>query len=247
LRRGEEANWELAQLTFETTIDRGERRGDEKVTMDVWCRDVREVAGRRFSERTGRLYKRMWAEVGRQHVADLPSFADTLEQLAHPGGNAVERYTDWSAANVLNHGTPTQKVDTFRRLAEDVDVRADKQAQSAALEFGVQVYRQREQDVRAHWRADEASERQEQRLEAVGTALDLEAVCDQYFRAARAFEERIGPLLENERPADASLLRLRLIVQSTREALDRVEHWLEHGRSEVDAFVSSVLHPEGRP
>ena len=65
LARGEDANWELARLTFENTWNQGEPRSTDRVPMAQWCADVIDQApGRRFSEVTGLRYKRLWRRWG---------------------------------------------------------------------------------------------------------------------------------------------------------------------------------------
>ena len=93
---------------------------------------------------------------------------------------------------------------------------------------------------------DETSERQAARLEEIGTALTLEKICEEFTSAARLFEARVGALLEKDRPAGAPFIGLRSVLRRGRETFDRIEHWLEHGRSDVDAFVASVLRGEDK-
>lgn len=244
VKRGEEANWELARLTCESTFDQGEiGRGRpapaEKCRMDVWCRDVRDVAGIPFSEGKGELYKRVWREIGAYHVERLPGFSESCDQVR--GSTSYERYERLAADNVVGRASAETKIETFKRLSEDPEVRGDKQAQSAALEFGVQVYRQREQDVREHWRADETAERQEERLEAIDTALALERAIT---GLEALFDRSAAPLLEKNRPTGTAFVGLTSALERLEARLDRVRYWMAHGEDEVDAFARSVLRGE---
>jgi hypothetical protein len=242
LARGEDANWALARLTHESTITGGGPPTAGRVQMDVWCRDVRDVSGRKFSNWTGRTYKAIWERFGtRGAPSELPSWSEAYEALV-PGKD--QRFTAWSADNVLEKGTPQTKVETFRRLAEDPDVATNQEAQKAALPLGIQFYRQHEQDVRDYHRRDEIAERQEESLERTGRALDVEAAVAEFERAARRLEAELAELLTGPAPATARFVGLQSVLRSTRETLDRVEHWIEHGRSDVETFVASVLRRE---
>src|SRR5215204_2741044 len=82
LTRGEDANWELARLTHENTIKGGGRQtSDGLVSMARWCGDVRQVSGRKFSLRTGGLYKAVW-EANSASLAELPSFSEALREAS---------------------------------------------------------------------------------------------------------------------------------------------------------------------
>jgi hypothetical protein len=71
LVRGDDANWELAQLTHENTYT-GRRRvaeDDSRLSMDEWCRRIREQSGRKFVRSTGLMYKAVWERFG-DHDSD---------------------------------------------------------------------------------------------------------------------------------------------------------------------------------
>jgi hypothetical protein len=124
LRRGEDANWMLARLTAEHTINRGDPNG--RVTMEQWCADVRERSGRRFSLRTGRAYKAMWRRY--EHRDDRPEWADGWrevigsESTADREAGVIRRTTPDQA---MQTWTPEQRADAARTLIKDSSIRED--------------------------------------------------------------------------------------------------------------------------
>lgn len=107
LERGEDANWKLAQLTYERTIDAGfvaPQREAGKVSMAQWCADVRARKGRRFSEWTGRAYRAIWEQAGRC----VPSDQSWSEAYAE----ATKRNTN---DEVLRNGTLDKQQQVIER------------------------------------------------------------------------------------------------------------------------------------
>lgn len=131
LKRGEDANWELARLTYENTLSHNEHNSD-KVTMRRWCADVRAASVRRFSETTGERYKRAWRDVIRQGLtADLPSWSEAYDAITPDGFE--ERMAPSKAKAVLAHGTPETKRQVARELLDDPDVTADPDIQESIV------------------------------------------------------------------------------------------------------------------
>ena len=58
LVRGEDASWELARLTWESTYDQRYNqynRPADRVSMEAWCRMIRERSGIPFGPHRGAL------------------------------------------------------------------------------------------------------------------------------------------------------------------------------------------------
>jgi hypothetical protein len=145
LRRGEEASWELARLTSEQTVNGrggdqrtlgtqrslGERSGP--VQMAQWCADVRERAtGIKFSEWTGRAYKRIWSVYGHLSAEDRPSWSEAYKEVVD--GATPEAREQRAVERFLREGEPERKRDAFLRLAHDEAV-ADPRTVDAANEL----------------------------------------------------------------------------------------------------------------
>jgi hypothetical protein len=128
LRRGEDSSWELARLTFEATVDGAGRPGNRLgtqpitgVTMAQWCRDVRDAApGVKFSEWTGKTYKRIWDAYRDVPLADRPSWTEAYYEH---GTSASPADRDRRATEAhLKQASPERKRELFERLRADPDV-----------------------------------------------------------------------------------------------------------------------------
>src|SRR5262245_37482066 len=168
--------------------------------MEVWCRDVGDVAGRYFGERTGQRYKALWERYGvtLPPGAQLPPWSESYRVLRDDEGDTPERFEKWDADSLFRRGSPATKAEVFRRLAEDPDVRADKQARSAALASGAKCSRGGEQETRAYWRKNEIAEQEEEKREKIKPVLAVEGAVAECGGAARRFESRIEGLLHKE-------------------------------------------------
>jgi len=128
LKRGEDANWELARLTFESTWDRtgtwDEQDAAGKVSMDQWCSDVRDAAGRKFGRTWGFTYKAVWAKYGVHDHDHLPEFSEAIVTIK-PENSRAASYERVVEREVFA-ATPEIKREAFARLAQDPEVLADK-------------------------------------------------------------------------------------------------------------------------
>lgn len=119
LSHGEDANWELARLTFESTRERGAHPQPDKATMEQWCAAVRELSGRKFSDSTGALHKRVWGRFGQQFIVDRPSWTDAvLSANSTTDARVDEIHLDSSLRRV----SPEKKREIFFQLANDKEV-----------------------------------------------------------------------------------------------------------------------------
>jgi hypothetical protein len=124
LTRGEDANWELARLTFESTRSRGEF---DKPTMETWCSDVRAASGRRFGVSTGEKYKIVWRRYGDPSLREGLSWNEAY--IACFEGGSPDAFKERLAPTNFNlgieHGTVEAKRAAFSSLARDPDVITD--------------------------------------------------------------------------------------------------------------------------
>jgi hypothetical protein len=120
LATGEDAQWQLAQLTYESTIGHGERPSADKVTMAQWCADVTADSPLlRFGTSPGGHYRRAWERFG--ETVDRPSFSDAYWEVRN-GGNKQAEFESLHVRNAVN-GSATVRRDTLRQLAADPEVR----------------------------------------------------------------------------------------------------------------------------
>lgn len=123
LRQGEEANWQLARLTYENTLSHGEIASQTgKATMAQWSADVRAASGRRFSAATGILYKQLWAEFGQEELLDRPTFSEAIYKLK-PGA-APDRVAERAADKHLRDASSERRAEIARELLADPEVAA---------------------------------------------------------------------------------------------------------------------------
>lgn len=128
LVRGEDANWELARLTCESTYNgrRGIAGSDPRVSIDEWAEAIRAASGRNFAASTAKIYKRVWERFGGHYSDHQMSWSDayyeirgtTLEESFAPFANQDARKV---AANV-ERLKPEVKRELVERLIEDPEV-----------------------------------------------------------------------------------------------------------------------------
>ena len=144
LKKGEQANWDLARYTYENTIGngevgRGQQSRDGRVSMAAWCRDIRAASGRRFSDFTGGVYRRAWErrQEGLARGQDL-SWAEAYESARGDNDNddllagRQERLADKYADDVLKRGTPASKTRVLDGLSTDQDIDPQQKIAAAA-------------------------------------------------------------------------------------------------------------------
>lgn len=119
LKKGEDANWELARLTYENTNRPHEQRRPGRVSHATWAADVKEASGRRFSDQTSRKYSAMWERFGSTKVR--PSWTDAWYELVpRDAGEAMrERATD---THIAKEASPERKRELLAVLLDDPDL-----------------------------------------------------------------------------------------------------------------------------
>ena len=130
LQRGEDANWELARLTYEVCGPAGPRGRDTTwVRLDDWVADVRVKSGRQFSKMTASYYREIWQRFGvRQGVPQI-SWSDAYAEIR--GGTVGERMVEADFKRALTNATPEQKREVLTTLACEPEVLADDQTRWA--------------------------------------------------------------------------------------------------------------------
>lgn len=118
LKRGDDANWELARLTDENTkAGRGPGVESGRVDMATWCGDVAQRSGRAFGERTGKFYRRVWREFG--HLRSQTSWSEAYWEVR--GGSAKDQF-EKGGQRAIKNASAEVKRETFKALAEDAAI-----------------------------------------------------------------------------------------------------------------------------
>lgn len=127
LKRGEDANWTLARLTYEVCGPPRGSGGDHTSgltrlpTLEQWSKDVAEASGRKFGSFTARLYRRIWAEYGEQtsHGTFATSWADAYDAVR--GQTPDERMSDFNLRRGWENASPEAKQEALKTFARDAD------------------------------------------------------------------------------------------------------------------------------
>lgn len=119
LKTGEDANWELARLTWENTNSQTDRT---KVKMEDWCRDVVKQSGRKFSRPMGDRYRKMWAVHGSLYKSTKLSWSDCWK-MTIDDGNGGKRVSPTKVQKDIESWTPETKKAAIKKLVKD-DVEA---------------------------------------------------------------------------------------------------------------------------
>lgn len=223
LKRGEDANWELARLTYECTTS-GRTAADlqaeklaGKVQMEQWTADVRAKSGRGFAVATGHIYKNIWTRfrVVYPGRADVP-WSDAYAEVR--GGTVGERMVEADFRRAQEHASLEQKRAQFASLARDPDVLADM---PTSAEVFTQIVRDNPSAVEAAWRDTDTNVR-------LSTA------------RFNAREETVEPIRraqsENKPEADDSTLEHTHFLYGVQS---RCEQWA-HELREIEAFLRRV-------
>ena len=124
LVRGEDANWELARLTFESTRN-GKftaSPGDDRISITEWSERIRAKTGRSFSLSTASRFRQIWNHFGTRlaHEQDRPSWSDAWDWVLGERSSG-ERFAGTDAKRVIEHvehipvETKRALVDALRR------------------------------------------------------------------------------------------------------------------------------------
>ncbi len=247
LKRGEDANWELARLTYENTLMQGNAMSQPgKVNMEQWCADVRRASGRRFSAKSGRVYKAIWSEYGRHLDGDHLPWSEAYDGVQ--GGTVAERFEKTHARNVTEKASVETKVQVARELLAEPEVAeavvADQATRNvitdhiAADRRHVAEVVSKRHDVTPHIRPDQhwSAEQRPKR--------DYDALVEQHVNGLSVVlaAESSGNWKPSER-SEALLYFLTQILGNRREPTgaqaDLVDQRLQALFDEVEAFANS--------
>lgn len=248
LQRGEEANWDLARLTFESTYDSGDYSAQtERVPMAQWCADVEAASGRRFSVGSGRRYKTLWRQYGPLSPGERGSWIEAFSAVSGHGDEAISERMAGYVGNRLEVAPAEKKRELFQQLARDPEVVAEAAVLGTPTSRAVAELHTRTERVREEHREREVSgDPIAERIEQVGAALDLEAACTRYARDLLTLSERFAREINDALPRTGAareehLYWVRQAIGRARSVLDGLEGYAETGRTDLDVFLQDVL------
>lgn len=244
VNRGEDANWVLSRLTFESTRDRDGANGQGRVSMEQWADDVGDASGRRLSVAYLKDFKSAWRRYGGVPVHDRPLWLDVMREIH---GTTREGQRDIDAVSMTRRASPDAKREVFQQLARDPDVIQDAAMLGTPTSKAVSDLYTRTERVREEFRERETeADPVAKRLDQVGAALDLEAACNRFarelVRLSEQFAREINDALPRTGPArEEHLYWVRQAIERARSVLNDLEGYAETGRTDLDAFLQEVL------
>lgn len=244
LTRGEDANWELARLTYENTVTgTGARPEPGKVTMEQWCVDVREASGRRFATRTGKTYKAVWSRygLGRAGGEGLPTWIDAYLEVNGATAPSEEHFAAVKANAVITHGSLEVKRDIAAKLLTDPVV-ADAVLQEPEMRRAVyDALNRREQAAEQRREVLTNADPISREIDQMRALADISARIEQWTRDLAQMMRRLGPLPDSERDPFANRLFIEQVIARHEEVLASLKAYLTTGKTDLDAFLDSVL------
>ena len=244
LTRGEDANWELARLTWENTKGTGDSGSQhDKVTMDQWCADLRATSRRRFSVSHGRLFKRIWEQFGRSDLDERPPWTEALYEIKPEASyeSVAERRDIARSLASIAVSTPEVKRDLAAKLLTDPAVADAVLDQPAARRAVYDSLQRQEQRAEVKHQTMRAADPVGQRLDREAALIDLEKTLRRFADDARTLTVAIGALPERSDGAIAPHLFLRQSFVAAEDALGSLRTLLETGVSDLDNFLDGVL------
>jgi hypothetical protein len=243
LTRGEDANWELARLTWENTQTR--HKESDRATMAQWCEAIREASGRKFSEPTGKVYRAIWQEYGQEPIYTRPLWVDAYYAVNKSTGKTYEEARETIERKAIERiteiATPEQKREVAAQLLSDPEV-ADAVIEQPETRRAVYESLQRqEQRTEARHNTIRASDPVSNRLDREGALIDLEKLLRTFADQTRTLVAAIGDLPERSEGAMSPHLFLRQSFVAAEDALGSVRTLLETGTNDLDSFLKNVL------
>ena len=244
LVKGEDANWELARLTYENTYQDGRISSQPgRVSMEEWCQEIRDRSGRKFSARTGKRYRRIWRKYGRPSVAHHPSWTEAFYAVT---SSSKEKQDQRRAMHEARHAPVAVKVEMIEAIGNDPEVieqasNLRSRASRALHKINRKVHaRQEERQEQAT-----AGDPIRQRFQHISGVLDIEAACLQFERECQQFlrdiiaaQRKTGSISSDE------TVWIQRCASRMRDVLGQVEHYVITGRSDLDTFLEEVLKGE---
>jgi hypothetical protein len=236
LTRGEDANWELARLTWENTKAAGDPGSQpDRATMEQWCSDIRAEAGRRFGESTGRKYRMLWDRYGQHFSVNRPSWTDAWQEVSpridDQRWNSPEAFSERAAAGV--------KRDLAVKLMADPEVADAVIAQPEARRAVYESLNRREQSVQDRAERIRDADPISSELRGLNSLIVIDDVLQRFVRDFSENFQKIANLPERDIFSSRHFLTVR--IERAQECLDRLRSYLETGKTDIDAFLDSVL------
>lgn len=239
LKRGEDANWELARLTFENTRNGGTSGQADRATMDQWCADIRHASGRRFSEANGKKYKAVWAKFGGYDHTDRPSWTDAYYEFNVSYTDRAEYF----------EATATRRLTEDASIETQRDVAAKLLSNPAVADAVISAPDTRRAVYESLNRREQAAETRRERitdadpvasgLRSMNALVEMDTVLGRFVQDFTDTFRQMAALPQNDPFANREFLTLRL--NHAQECLDQLRSYLDTGKTDIDAFLESVL------
>lgn len=224
VRRSEDDQWRLAELTWEQ-VEAGKSRAQ-------WAKDISVTRSH-----ANRLYL-IWARWGEYRVPDRPSFAEAYASLK-AGVNPEDASAfleDQRSLSTIRKASPERKAEVARELLSDPEV---TQAVVADRDAGTAIFKaqtQRVQDERervARKRAANPDPVREQLDEQIALH-DLQLAINGFVRKANDLLQQVGVVPASERHwLNGEAERLEAVTQQVRYLAD-------HGETRTDAELRAL-------
>lgn len=239
LTRGEDANWELARLTYENTFTSGDVKAQPtRVSMERWCADIRAASGRQFSYTTGNRYKAIWVRHGLPLGEDRPSWTDAWEDV-HGGPSPAVAFAGINAERITDNATPDVKRDLAVKLMADPDVADAVIAQPATRRAVYESLNRREQAADTHRERIIDADPVSSGLRGLNAIAEMDTVLGRFIQEFTDTFRQMAALPPGDPFANREFLTLRL--NHAQECLDQLRSYLDTGKTDIDAFLESVL------
>ena len=233
LTRGENANWELARLTYENTYAAGDTQSQSgRVSMDQWCTDVRLASERRFSAKTGERFKAIWRRYGPPTVGG-PSWIEAVEEYV--GVPSIREAFDPYTAPT----TSDTKRDLAVKLMADPDIADAVIAQPESRRAVYESLNRREQAADDRRERTTDADPVSSGLRGLNAIAEMDAVLGRFIQEFTDTFRQMAALPAGDPFANREFLTLRL--NHAQECLDQLRSYLDTGKTDIDAFLDSVL------
>jgi hypothetical protein len=189
LTRGEDANWELARLTFENTSFRGQTSGT--VSVQQWSDDIRSASGRSFGVKAAMNYRAIWERFGELSPGTVrPEWGEAYTEIR--GGTVAERMVEADFNRALTHATPEQKREVFQRIVREEPTVVQQAWQDTDTNIALSEARwqaHQEQIVRPAREARTTFEPTDTTLDRTSFFYDIQKKIDQWARELDGIRE----------------------------------------------------------
>ena len=263
---GVRAALKLARLTREACGPKREvghtRPADGFVTYTKWAADVESRSGRKFSAGTASIYGDAWDYLQTHPGADWSEAYDD----ARGGESPNERMASHNVKRGLEHATPEVKAAALAQLIADPDVRqpralatlltSNPRELAVAFENDDGLRRAIGNLQTDYWRdhgirnpIERRGDTVEQKLAEVDAALALQKAFDTFADSIDEIRPNLGNLPQRDAGGIDQGMNwmVRSAFKRAEDALESVRSFAVHGKSDVEAFLGSVLRQESNP